>query len=408
MKPGLFPSGWRWVRVGEGIAEAQPGFACGERDPNGVVQLRMNNVDTRGAIVWDKFIRVPANDDLVERFRLVDGDIVFNNTNSTELVGKTALFTGYTELVVYSNHFTRLRVARDQADARYVAPWILLQWRSGVFEAICNRWIGQSAVKSDKLLALEIPLPPLPEQQRIVAILGEKMTVVERARAATEAQVEAANTLPAAYLREIFNSPQAQQWPRRPLSEIAELLPAKSIATAGDAEVRVVTTACLTEAGFDPAGIKTARMWSRNVTDCVINKGEVLIARSNTPELVGRVAMYPGNHGGVVDSDLTIRILPKDAITSAFLSAYLSSLFLGGYWKERAGGASGSMKKITRAQIRGESVPVPPLSEQQAIVDRLIEKIAETANLRSALITQLDAINKLPATLLRRAFSGEL
>jgi len=53
------PDGWRWMRLGEVIAEAQPGFACGERDPNGLIQLRMNNVDTRGNFVWNEFLRVP-------------------------------------------------------------------------------------------------------------------------------------------------------------------------------------------------------------------------------------------------------------------------------------------------------------------------------------------------------------
>ena len=198
------PSGWRWVKLGEVIDEAQPGFACGERDVNGVIQLRMNNVDTRGAVVWDEFIRVPADDGLVERFRLVEGDIVFNNTNSTELVGKTALFTGYAEPVVYSNHFTRLRVTKDQADPRYVAAWLNLQWQLRVFKNLCNRWIGQSAVKNDKLLALEVPIPPLKEQQRIATILGEQLAAVTQARAATEAQLNAINALPATLLRQAF------------------------------------------------------------------------------------------------------------------------------------------------------------------------------------------------------------
>jgi type I restriction enzyme S subunit len=193
------------VRLGELIAEAQPGFACGERDPSGVIQLRMNNVDTRGNIVWDEFIRVPADAAMLSKYSLVDGDVVFNNTNSTALVGKTALFRGHIEPVVYSNHFTRLRVHADRLDQSYLASWLLLQWQSKVFEELCNRWIGQSAVKSDKLLALEIPLPPLPEQRRIAAILNEQMAAVERARAAVEAQLAAVNQLPVALLRQAFN-----------------------------------------------------------------------------------------------------------------------------------------------------------------------------------------------------------
>jgi len=132
-----------------------------------------------------------------------------SNFNSTELVGKSALFSGYTEPIVYSNHFTRLRVDPGKLEPGYLASWLLLQWKSGLFESLCNRWIGQSAVKNDKLLALYISLPPLPEQKRITAILNAKMTAVERARVATEAQLEAARGLPAAYLRAVFDSPGA-------------------------------------------------------------------------------------------------------------------------------------------------------------------------------------------------------
>jgi type I restriction enzyme S subunit len=198
------PDGWRWGRLGEVIAEAQSGFACGERDPNGVIQLRMNNVNTRGNLVWDEFIRVPADQDTISKYQLINGDVVFNNTNSVELVGKSALFRGHDEPVVYSNHFTRLRVVPDRLDPTYLAAWLLSQWQSGIFENLCNRWIGQSAVKNDKLLALEIPAPPLPEQQRIAARLTEQMAAVERARAALEEQLDALNQLPAALLRKAF------------------------------------------------------------------------------------------------------------------------------------------------------------------------------------------------------------
>jgi len=76
----LLPNDWRWMRLGDVIAIAQPGFASGQRDPKGVIQLRMNNVDTRGNFVWDQFLRVPADQKTIERYNLKPGDIVFNNT----------------------------------------------------------------------------------------------------------------------------------------------------------------------------------------------------------------------------------------------------------------------------------------------------------------------------------------
>ncbi len=161
------PDGWRWVKLGEVIAEAQAGFACGLRDSQGIAQIRMNNVDTRGNFVWDDVIRVPHEANNIEQFLIVPGDVLFNNTNSTELVGKSALFEGYLEPIVYSNHFTRLRTVTEALLPDFLASWLNHQWQQGVFAAICNRWIGQSAVKADKLLNLDFPLPPFDEQQRI-------------------------------------------------------------------------------------------------------------------------------------------------------------------------------------------------------------------------------------------------
>ncbi|MDP2857790.1 MAG: restriction endonuclease subunit S [Bacillota bacterium] len=199
------PPGWRWVRLGEVVREAQVGFACGERDPNGVIQLRMNNVTNRGGFDWSSFIRVPADSGTVAAYQLQPGDVLFNNTNSTELVGKTALFKSHTEPVVFSNHFTRLRTIHYKLSPQYLDLWLQSQWQQRVFENICNRWIGQSAVQRVKLLGLEIPLPPLPEQHRIAAILSGQMAAVEQARKALGEELEAIDKLPAALLRRAFS-----------------------------------------------------------------------------------------------------------------------------------------------------------------------------------------------------------
>jgi type I restriction enzyme S subunit len=248
--------------------------------------------------------------------------------------------------------------------------------------------------------AIEVPLPPLPEQKRIASLLNEQM--------AAKVQVKAAKALPAAYLREVFESEEARGWPRRRLGEVSDLLPARTIASDGDAEVIAVTTACLSELGFQPSGVKRARMWSKTVRESTLSAGEVLIARSNTPELVGRVSMFEGQPEGAVASDLTIRIMPHEPLQSSFLAAYLSSLYMTGYWKTRAGGASGSMKKITRRQIEGQQVPVPSPTEQERVAAPLRLRLVGAKRLKDQLEAQRQDIERLPSSLLLRAFRGEL
>ncbi len=163
----------------------------------------MNNVTTSGRLDWSSFVRVPRPNQDAAAYELQPGDVVFNNTNSAELVGKSALFDGYAEPVAYSNHFTRLRTSAE-LEPGYLASWLNSQWRAGVFSAICNRWIGQAAVSREKLLGLVMPLPPLDEQRRIIAILDEQMAAVERARTAAEQQLHAIQGLPAVLLRRAF------------------------------------------------------------------------------------------------------------------------------------------------------------------------------------------------------------
>ncbi|WOV92105.1 MAG: hypothetical protein R1F54_05645 [Candidatus Zeuxoniibacter abyssi] len=69
----------------------------------------MNNVTSDGQINWEKKIRVPTSQKKLKKYLVLAGDILFNNTNSAELVGKTAFFDGYEEPVVFSNHFTRIK-----------------------------------------------------------------------------------------------------------------------------------------------------------------------------------------------------------------------------------------------------------------------------------------------------------
>ncbi len=105
----------RTLQLRDIVLSADPGFASGENPPSGVAQLRMNNVSTDGAIDWSEIRRVPADGRKAERYALAPGDVVFNSTNSPDLVGKTALFSGFKEPVVFSNHFLRIRVQRAAA-----------------------------------------------------------------------------------------------------------------------------------------------------------------------------------------------------------------------------------------------------------------------------------------------------
>lgn len=199
------PPGWRWVRLEDYLTDIQPGIARGDKSlSEGVPHLRMNNISSDGRIDLSLLWRIPVSDNELEKYRLQSGDVLFNNTNSIELVGKTALFTIEEGDYVFSNHLTRLRTQNTVLRPGWLAFYLRFLWKNRYFERVADRWIGQSAVREDVLRSLMLPLPPLDQQDLLLARLETQMAEVERLRAAAERQLEAIRSLPGALLNEVF------------------------------------------------------------------------------------------------------------------------------------------------------------------------------------------------------------
>ncbi|UUX93379.1 restriction endonuclease subunit S [Methanoplanus endosymbiosus] len=189
--PYELPEGWIWTRLETILSEAQTGFACGKRDPEGIIQLRMNNVNTKGSFNWNKIIRVPKDyNNKIGFYLLREGDILFNNTNSIDLVGKSARFDYFEQPIVFSNHFTRLRVIEDTPNSSFITIWLNNLWSANVFKNLCNKWVNQSAINRDKLKNLTFPLPPLAEQHRIVERVDALMKLCDDLESRQESESE--------------------------------------------------------------------------------------------------------------------------------------------------------------------------------------------------------------------------
>jgi type I restriction enzyme S subunit len=400
--PGL-PEGWRWARLGDVcdlVGEPVNPARFGDEE---VAHYSVPSYDSGNGPTIEPGIAVQSG-----KVLFPSGTVLFCKLNP-RINRVWYVADTLTQKRICSTEFMPLLPRPGALDASFLA-WALRD--PGFGDQV--RAHARAATKSRERLRPQvvtralIPLPPLPEQKRIVAILNEQMEAVERARAAAGEQLEAAKALPAAYLREVFESAKAKAWPTVRLGDYCRLLPARTISTDGDAEVTAVTTACLSELGFQASGLKRARMRSDAAQEAKLSVGEVLVARSNTPDLVGRVAMYVGEPPSIVASDLTIRLMPTDGVTSRFLSCYLSYLYVTGYWRQRAGGASGSMKKITRRQIQALSVPLPGRPVQDRVGSYIEGRMTGTARLVTALEAGLVDIERLAPRLLRQAFRGEL
>ena len=160
----VVPETWKNLMLKDVIEDVQNGFAEGKRDKSGIKQLRMNNVSREGQIDLSKIALIP-NRGNISRYLIELGDVMFCNTNSEDLVGKSIIADDSIAGFAFSNHFTRLRPRSNLLLGKFLYIWLKYHFDLGLFERRCTRWIGQAAVQSDSLLRLYIKLPPLEEQE---------------------------------------------------------------------------------------------------------------------------------------------------------------------------------------------------------------------------------------------------
>jgi type I restriction enzyme, S subunit len=397
---------WPLHRLGDLVTDAQAGFASGERSDSGVAQLRMNNVTDRGTFDWSKLLRVPASRETVGAFSLERGDVLFNNTNSTALVGKSALFEGFSEEITFSNHFTRLRTAQALLLPEFLAYWLQLQWKRRVFENICNRWIGQAAVQRDKLLCLEIQLPPLDDQRRIVAEIREKFEHIEKARVAAAAQLEAAKALPAAYLREVFESPEAERWPMAKLAGLLAEPVRTGISKQGSpsSDKLCLTLSSVREGWLDFAQAKPADVTDAAAECCWVRPNAFYVVRGNgNKALVARGALAPHSVPRILFPDLLIQVITDPSrMLPRFLRLAWDSPRVRAEIESRARTSAGIFK-INQANLGAVCIPCPPIDVQERLCTLLEAKMISARSLRDALSLTGASIEALTAAYLRSA-----
>ena len=136
-----------------------------DEDTAGVPVLRMGNIQDGRLELDDLKYSMPDRE--IERLMLQDGDLLFNRTNSPELVGKAAVFHE-SEAMTFASYLIRVRFALEVADPDFVNYWINSAWGRTWARHVKTDGVSQSNINGTKLGAMPLPLPPIDEQREIV------------------------------------------------------------------------------------------------------------------------------------------------------------------------------------------------------------------------------------------------
>lgn len=338
------------------------------------------------------------------------GDVLFNNTNSVELVGKSAL--AHEPIVcAFSNHITRLRVV----DTKSLDPaWLLICLRqffvNGFFAANCNRWIGQAGFAATKLAQLEIPLPPLEIQRRIVLRLESLLGEVSEARKLQEKIEKDTGQVFNAYSKQVFEDIE-EKYSTHILEPLTTKIGSGSTPRGGKSVylssgipfVRSLNVRWNEFTTQDLAFIDSDIHQRMKGTEVL--SGDVFL--NITGASIGRSCCVPSElcPANVNQHVMIIRPI-QEQLRSRFLMYWLTSPNTQDFIINTQAGAT--RQALTKTQVQNLNVPLPPTDVQDYFVNYFDSVASELADMQKAQSENAELLTQMEQSILGQAFRGEL
>lgn len=157
--PAANPKGWPVSRIGDLLESASYGTSEKSDTSGQFPVLRMNNITRTGEMDFTdlKYMDLDASEH--ERYLVKAGDVLFNRTNSAELVGKTGIFRE-AEPMAYAGYLVRLRTNADN-DPEYLAAFMNTPYTKRVLRGMCKSIIGMANINATEVQGIKIAQPPL-------------------------------------------------------------------------------------------------------------------------------------------------------------------------------------------------------------------------------------------------------
>jgi len=409
------PAGWRRLALGD-VGKIVSGITLGRKAGDGkrlrsVPYLRVANVKD-GYLDLSEVFRIDATVDEIEKLSLKPGDLLLTEGGDPDKLGRGTFWQGELPECIHQNHIFRVRFNPEEFVPEFLSAQFASPYGKAYFLAHSKRTTGIATINQKVLAGFPLLVPPFTVQQRIARVVREQMAAVERARAAAGARLEAAKALPGAYLRNLLHRPTHQPWPSRRLGDLLRetrngLYKPEQFYGAGTPVVKMFNIGRFDGAWYlerlDRVRVSPEEMasYSLEVEDLVVN-------RVNSRELVGKCAVIGQDLVGCVfeSKNMRIRIDPASAVPG-YIALWLNGIKGREQIQRRLRQIVG-MATINRSDIETLQVDLPPLPDQEQIVNIHGGRVVAANRARKAVEGELAAIEALPGAILGGAFSGEL
>lgn len=183
LENGVSDESWEEKTIGEICSSLKYGTSKKSSDDGEVVVLRMGNLQN-GEIDWSNLAYTSDEED-IKKYLLKSGDVLFNRTNSPELVGKTSIYRGEIP-AIYAGYLIKLDYEKNIVVGDYLNYYLNSSKAKEYYMQVKTDGVSQSNINAKKIGEFEIPLPTLPEQDEIVRLIDDLLARERKAQQATE------------------------------------------------------------------------------------------------------------------------------------------------------------------------------------------------------------------------------
>ncbi len=412
MEKYKLPEGWKWVEIEE-VAHVIQGRSPNKADYSdaGAKVLKFRDVTSNG-ICWKNAQRAYVPDTTAETRKLrtvLEGDILITSASHTgKSIGtKLALVEdvpkGFNR-VYFVAELLAIRPNQDAALSKWLMHWL---WSDDGQECV------QAAVEGVHLTrgraqTIPVPLPPLPEQKRIVARIEELASRVRKAKELVKSAREDAEKVIASLLHHIFSQADEKGWKWVKLGEVFELQqgasmsPGRRLWSNPKPFLRVKNVRWC---WVDLTDVDEMDFTEEEVRALALRPGDLLVCEGGE---VGRTAIWSGELPLCLYQNHIHRLrAPNEYVEPKFimywiLAAYKVFLSYGGEESTTA------IPNLSGSRLKRFEAPPPPPPEQKRIVARIEEVQKRVDEARKRLEEMEDDLKKLESSILSAAFHGEL
>ncbi len=394
---------WEKRKLSE-FCEFSNGLWTGKKPPFQTVGVIRNTNFTKDCLLDDSdVVFLEVEQSLFKKRKLQYGDIILEKSGGgpKQPVGRVVIFDKTVGDFSFSNFTSVIRIKnKNEVDFNFLHRYLFLEYISGATEKMQSHSTGIRNLKFDEYKQIAIPLPPLPEQQRIVSILDEAFAAIAKAKANAEQNLKNAKELFESYLQGVFEN---GNWETKTLDKVCEISsklidPRKhefqNLIHVGAGNIESKTGVL--------SDLKTAK--EENLISGKFLFDESMVLYSKIRPYLMKVVNC--NFHGLCSAD----IYPLKPFEKVIIKEYLYHLLLTKEFTDYAilGSQRAGMPKVNREHLFAYELKLPSIKEQQTIVSQLDALRTETQKQEAIYRQKLLNLEELKKSLLQKAFNGEL